>query len=414
MIGTDIHRITGVRLADDTSRDLRLSGGTICEVRTADPTITTATAPDHLHLPGYLLLPSAVEPHAHVDKAFSWPLVDQVYGDLGAAIECWHGFSRQMDTPDVYARARRAFVAYLAHGITAVRTHVDLLSGPDPMRAIVPILQLRDELRDVMDIQVAALFPADSPPAEAMRLGVDVVGGCPHLTPDPAAETVRLLDVAEQFDCPVDLHTDEQLGADVLSIRTFIDEVGRRGLGGRATASHCVSLGALEADQLAALIGRICQVGLGIVSLPITNLYLQGRSEPVRTPRGITALRQLLAAGVTVAAGGDNLRDPFNPMGRADPFETTSLLITAGQLDAASALRAVTVGGREILGLPPAGPVAGARADLLAVRAPTLTDALAGSGDDRIVLYRGRLVSRTTVRNENAIDPTAPSTGRHE
>ncbi|HEX3815264.1 MAG TPA: amidohydrolase family protein [Mycobacteriales bacterium] len=412
-MGTDIHRITGIRLASEVVCDVRLVDGVITELRLADPAITGATAADHLHLPGWLLLPSGVEPHAHVDKAFSWSQVDQVYGDLGAAIDSWHGYSGEMTEADVYARARRAFDCYLRHGITAVRTHVDLLPGPDPMRGITAVLGLRDELRDVMDIQVALLASAGNPTPQlidALHLGVDVVGGCPHLTPDPAAEVVRLLDLADRLNLPVDLHTDEQLGADVLSIEPFLREVDRRGLGGRAAASHCVSLGSLSPAEIAALAAEIHRVGLGIITLPITNLYLQARAEPVRTPRGLPALRALLDAGVTVAAGGDNVRDPFNPMGRADPFETTSLLITAGHLDADQALHAVTAGARRILRLPPAGTVIGQRADLMAVRAPTLADALAGPGDDRIVLYRGRLVSRTTVTNDSAVGAPAPAT----
>ena len=169
------------------------------------------------------------------------------------------------------------------------------------------------------------------------------------------------------------------------------------------TASHCVSLGSLEPELLAEVIAEVRAAGLGIVSLPITNLYLQGRDHPRSRPRGIPALRALLDAGIDVAAGGDNLRDPFNPMGRADQFETTSLLITAGHLDAESALGAVTSGGRTVLGLPPAGPTVGANANLVAVKAESLADALAGPGDARIVIHNGRLVGRTTVDRETAL-----------
>ncbi len=405
MMGTEIRRITGVRLAGGQPCDVDLADGVVRCLRLSDRDIDAQAGPDHLHRPGWMLLPSAVEPHAHVDKAFSWSLTNPLYGDLETAINCWRTYAEQMPATDVYFRARRAFSTYLAHGITAVRSHVDLLSGPDPLRGLAEVVRLREELRDVMTIQVALLCSSHSPLSqlhEAMELGVDVVGGCPHLSPDPAAETKRLLDLADRFGRPVDLHTDEQLGADVQTIRPYISEVARRGLGGRAVASHCVSLGSMPMSELTPLIEQIRQAGLGIVSLPITNLYLQGRADPVRRPRGITALRALLDANVTVAAGGDNVRDPFNPMGRADPFETTSLLITAGHLGAEEALAAVTTNGRRLLGLPPAGPAIGQRADLMLVRAETLADALAGPGDGRIVLYGGRIVSRTTVQVEQA------------
>ena len=49
----------------------------------------------------------------------------------------------------------------------------------------------------------------------------------------------------------------------------------------------------------------------------------------------MTALRE---AGATVAAGGDNLRDPFHPVGRGDALEVAALMVTCGHLDPAAAL----------------------------------------------------------------------------
>ena len=149
---------------------------------------------------------------------------------------------------------------------------------------------------------------------------------------------------------------------------------------------------------------------MGIVTLPITNLYLQGWDATHLAPRGLTAVRAILDAGIPLAAGADNLRDPFNPVGRADPFETTSLLITAGHLTPVEALAAVTTGARTVLGLPPvldAGP--GRRtpegalalpvaADLVLVPDIDLGDVLAGAVDARVVLHAGRVLadSRTS------------------
>lgn len=358
MIGTSISRITGVRLADDAVHDIRIADDAVVDVRPADPEITGSDSNDHLHLPGWYLLPSAVEPHAHVDKAFSWTADRPSYGGLPTAIARWHEISKCLTENDIYRNARRAFGEYLRHGITAVRTHVDLLDGSDPLRGIRAVVRLRGELRDIMDVQVVLMTPRHGPIGDALRLGVDVVGGCPHLAPDPAAEVDRLLDLAADFGVTVDLHTDEQLGADVRSIEPYAAAVEKRGILG-AVASHCVSLGSLEPEELGAVVGAVERAGLGIVGLPITNLYLQGRDRQCRIPRGIAPLRALLEAGVAVAAGGDNLRDPFNPMGRADPFETTSLLVTAAHLDVDQALHAVCGGARQVLGLDPAGPVVG-------------------------------------------------------
>lgn len=403
MIPELLHRITGMSLADGTAADITVENGIVTAV---DP----AGAPGDLHLPGWLLLSAATEPHAHLDKALSWSRVQQAYGDLQTAIDSWLAYAVTMTGKEVYTRSGRALEHYLAHGITTIRTHADVLPGEEPLRGVAALLRLRDEVRDLMDVQVVLLTREDSPDsvvADAVALGVDVLGGCPHLCPDPTAETRRLLDLAERFGLPLDLHTDEQLGADVLSIRELCRQVRARGLQQRVTASHCVSLGSLEPELLAEVIAEVRAAGLGIVSLPITNLYLQGRDHSWSRPRGIPALRALLDAGIDVAAGGDNLRDPFNPMGRADPFETTSLLVTAGHLDEASALAAVTAGGRTVLGLPPSGPAVGSVANFVAVRADSLADVLAGPGDARVVIHGGRLVSRTVVDRKTALSAFA-------
>jgi cytosine deaminase len=154
----------------------------------------------------------------------------------------------------------------------------------------------------------------------------------------------------------------------------------------------------------------VARAGLGIVTLPITNLYLQGRDATHAAPRGLTAVRRILDAGIPLAAGADNLRDPFNPAGRADPFETTSLLMTAGHLTPAEALAAVTDGARTVLGLPRAGTAPGDVADLMLVPDTDLGDVLAGAEEARVVLVGGRVVADTRVaRTVDLPEPSDPA-----
>jgi cytosine deaminase len=407
-LGTAVTALRGVRTAAGELVDVHLDRAGV-----VDRLVPAGPAPigdGELALSGWVVLPAAVEPHAHLDKAFSWAASRAPYGDLLSAITAWRAYASGLTLDQVRERARRALTRYLAAGITAVRSHVDvLLDAADPLCGVRALLELRTELKDVLDLQVCVLassFASTATIERALDLGVDVLGGCPHLAADPIAETTRLLDLAERRDIAVDLHTDEQLNPGMLSIRELAAQVRRRGLAQRVTASHCVSLGSLDPAALAEVLAEVRDAGLAVVTLPITNLYLQGWESPAPVPRGLPAVRELLAAGITVAAGGDNVRDPFNPVGRADPFETTSLLVTAAHLDADQALHAVTAAGRTVLGLPPAGPVPGALADLVVVRADDLTDVLAGAGGSRLVLRRGRVVAATTVDRCTAADPS--------
>jgi cytosine/creatinine deaminase len=369
-----------------------------------EPAGVTALGVD-LDAAGWRVLPSAVEPHAHLDKALTASRLDPDAGnDLVSAIRQWRALLPVIDAADIADRALRAVHRYVARGITAIRTHVDVPAGGDPLRAVDALIGVREQLRGRVTLQVCLLAGSDVPDAvvaDAAARGVDVIGGCPHLAPDPHRETTRMLDLAERLGLPVDLHADEQTDVGVadsgLDIVDLAEQVLARGMQQRVTASHCVRLGMLPPDRLARVLELAARAGLGIVTLPITNLYLQGRDATHAVPRGIAAVRQILDAGIPLAAGGDNLRDPFNPAGRADPFETTSLLMTAAHLRPVEALAAVTTGARTVLGLPAAGTAPGAAADLVLVPDVDLGDVLAGAVDARVVVSGGRVVADTRV-----------------
>ncbi|MGW1025319.1 amidohydrolase family protein [Streptomyces sp. NPDC002577] len=391
--------IRGALLPDRSVRDLRLDGGRVTAVA---PPGELPAGPPELDLSGYLLLPAPAEPHAHLDKAGTWDLAGAPPCDLPSAVAAWRRYAEHVTEEDVLVRARRTLDDMLANGVTAVRTHADVLPGADPLRGLRALVRLRDELRGRIDLQVALLH-TDAPGellCQAVEVGADLLGGCPHLSADPAAAIERLLRFAERYGVGVDLHADENLSPGATDLRLLADAVRRRGFAGPVTASHCVSLGATDPQDAVRIAKETAHAGIGVVALPLTNLYLQGRGHPSRTPRGLTAVRTLLDAGVTLAAGGDNIRDPFNPVGRADPLETAGLLVTAGHLTLDEAVHAVTDGARSVLGMPLAGPRVGAVADLLAVRAGSLSEALGAACPDRIVFKAGRIISRTTVVRE--------------
>lgn len=411
-----VSRLLGARLEDGRTVDVDLADGRVANVSPAgvpDPATAAGTTAPHaagpdgaevLDLSGFLLLTAPAEPHAHLDKALSWDLISPPMGDLRLAIESWRAHTLSMTSQSILDRAEAAARMMLRAGTTAVRTHVDLLSGPEPMRGVEALTALREHLRDVMDLQIVALAAPDTPDEtvhRALDLGVDLVGGAPHLAQDPLADLHRLLNIAQNRSVGTDLHTDE--GLDGEPTFTHYARAVRDWPADRIrSAGHCVRQGTLSAPDLAPAIEAALAADLGVISLPITNLYLQGWEHPVATPRGLTALRAFLDAGVRVAGGADNLRDPFNPVGRADPLETASLLVTAGHLSLQEAYDAVSTGARSVLGLPPAGVWPGAVADLLAVRATGLAETVGAAPADRVVIHRGRLVSRSRTVHETS------------
>lgn len=355
-----------------------------------------------LDLTGYLLLPAVADPHAHLDKARSWTSIRPPMGDLVSAIGSWRAYSDTMAEDDVADRARAQAMAMLALGTTAIRCHVDVRLGDDPTLNVRALVRVREELGGLMDLELVALAGPDTTDRaveEALDLGVDLVGGASHLALDPLADMSRLLAIAERRQVGVDLHVDESLDGPVT-----LDAYARavRGWSQNVSAGHCCRLGTLETSERARVIAEVVASDVGIIANPITNLYLQGWQHDTSTPRGLAPARELLDAGARFAAGADNVRDPFNPLGRSDGLETAMLLVVAGHLSVDEAYTCVSTGAREVLRLPAAGPVVGARADLLAVRGADLAEVVACAPADRLVLRAGRLVARTTTQVELA------------
>lgn len=320
--------------------------------------------------------------------------------------------ARADSTPSKPTRAEAVARLALAHGVTAIRTHVDVGPGIE-LRGIEALLRVRERLAELIDIQIVALtYPLTGTEGvenqarlrEALSMGADVAGGAPHIDPDPAGHVAVCLEIAAEFERPVDLHADENLRESSEDLRHLARQVAA-GFGQAATASHGVSLGMRDERTQATIAAEVAAAGVSVITNPIANLYIQGRDRPVATPRGLTAIRVLLEAGVTVAGGGDNVQDVFIPMGNADPLVTAQYLVVTGHLEPEEAYELVSVRAREVMGLPPTGVEPGAAGDLLAVRGSSLREVIATANEDRIVLRRGRVVSRSEfARGEGTTD----------
>jgi len=337
---------------------------------------------------GYLLLPAFAEPHAHLDKAFLAERVDNPTGDLLGAILAMEAARDSITVEDTIERAERAARLMASNGCTAIRTHVDLtLAGG--LTSVEALIEVRDRLRGLVEIQVAALCAWPSIGAEganqralvreAIAMGIDVVGGCPHLETDPAAANDGLLILAAEAGLPIDLHTDETLNPSMLALEDLAERVVATGFPHHVAASHCVSLVLQSERRQCEVAEKVAAAGISVIALPHTNLFLQGRECQVAMPRAVTAVKALRAAGVNIAAGADNLQDPFNPMGRGDPLETAGLMVITAHVMPADALDMVSVAARTAIGLGPSH-------DHVAVRAATIREAIAFGPADRLVV----------------------------
>jgi cytosine/creatinine deaminase len=395
MSSTLLQQATIVHAAvTDGPCDVLIVDGVIAEVGAS----IAVDADDTIDLTGHLLSASAVEPHAHLDKAFLAEQVPNDAGDLMGAIEAMWAHRHLLGVEHIIVRAERAARLMAANGYRFVRTHADLTTEHG-LRSIEALSEVRRRVADLIDLEIVALcdWPvvgvagADQRALlhEALDTGADLVGGCPHLEDgaDTRGATEVFLQIATDHGVGVDLHTDETLDADVLGL-VDLAELVATGFEHPVTASHCVSLGMQDFRRQGEIAELVAAAGISVVALPHTNLFLQGRGH-APMPRGLTAVAALRAAGVNVAAGADNLQDPFNPVGRACPFETAGLMIMTSHLLPGDAWASVTEHAALATGAPAVAIAAGSPADLVAVRASTLREAIAFGSSDRQVWRRG-------------------------
>ena len=140
-------------------------------------------------------------------------------------------------------RAERAARLLAANGYAAVRTHADTTMDHG-LRSIEALVEVRRRVADVIDVEIVALcgWPiagADGGAGsgrccgEALAVGADVVGGCPHLDAGGTrAATEIYLEIAAEHGVGVDLHTDETLdptvdGLGELAARRDVDRLRR-------------------------------------------------------------------------------------------------------------------------------------------------------------------------------------------
>jgi cytosine/creatinine deaminase len=408
--------LRGAGLADGRVVDVCLDSrsGRISEVvdtRRETPRCDPAqdgTRTNDIDLEGFLLLPATAEPHAHLDKALTADMLPNPKGDLMGAIHAWVAHLPNLNVDEIASRAREAALELVLSGTTAIRTHVNVHPGLGT-GAVEALVRVRNELADLCDIQIVALvgipITGEGIGAEYRAVFRDalltdpriIAGGCPHLDTDPFGASDVSLAFAMEYGRPIDLHTDETLNPDHLELAYLAQRVHETGFDLGATASHCVSLGVQPIDVQHRVASLVAEAGVSVITLPQTNLFLQGRDNPVSTPRGLTAIRPLLDAGVVVGAGADNVRDPFNSMGRSDALETAALLVMAGHLLPGEALYAVSNAARQVMGLPQVTIATGSPAELVAVRGLSVGDAMARADQERMVWHQGRLVASTRI-----------------
>ena len=124
---------------------------------------------------------------------------------------------------------------------------------------------------------------------------------------------------------------------------------------------------------------------------------------PIRTPGPLHArVRELIAAGINVSLGQDDISDAYYAFGRNNMLEVAflgaHLLWMMSETDMDLLYDAITVNPAAAIGLDAHRLAVGCEANLVVVEGETVADALRFHAAPRAVVSHGRLVDRDAMR----------------
>ncbi len=362
---------------------------------------------------GYLITPTFVDPHLHLDKVFT--ACDGRFSEsetLEESIKIMHDIKRNYTVEDVKQRAIKAIKESVRFGCTKIRANVDVdtIGGLTPLQGV---LKAKEATKEIADIQIVA-FPQEGifkDPGterllwEAMDMGADVVGGMPaaEWSSELSKKHVDLVfEIARKYDADIDMHMDQTKDPSARSLEYTALKSMEYGYEGRVTGGHCTSLAYQDKHYAEKVMELLKLVDFNVCVNPGV-LAIMGVDEEPRT-RGLTRVRELVEMGINVATAQDTICDGFHLYGTGNPLDYGLLLAYGAQYNSSNTIEIVfdmiTHNSARILGLKDYGLRKGAKADLNIIQAYTISEAFRLRPPVLYVIRSGRVIAKSSYLTE--------------
>jgi cytosine/creatinine deaminase len=388
--------------------DLLIDDGKLARVSPSGKHDDTITQVD---IGGRQVWPTLIDIHTHLDKGHTVERSPNVDGTFHNARLAAAADRPNWTAPDLRRRMDFGLRCAYAHGVSAIRSHIDTYHETVD-RSWQVLREIRDEWRGKVDLQGVALCPIDllvdeygDKVAAVVATSGGLLGGVTrasignHGAPlnniDALLDRVFLL--AARHDLNIDLHVDETHDPAAATLPLVARAAMRHGYKGRVVCGHCCSLANQAESDVDRTLDLVAEAEIAIVTLPTVNMYLQDRKES-RTPRwrGVTVVHEMLRRGIKVSAAGDNCRDSFHAYGDHDVVDTFRQAVRILHFDhpvtGAPALVGSTPGG--VGGFSSHGTIAiGAPAHLVVFNARTINEIISRPQSDRVVIRDGEKIS---------------------
>jgi cytosine deaminase len=351
---------------------------------------------------GNLVTESFVNPHLHLCKVYTRAMMDEEalkeyhgaeMGKAMTAIELAARVKQKYDESWIIENVRKAVKQAILYGCTHLRAFADV-DTKARLEGVKALIRAREEFKGVVDIQVVA-FAQDGivrePGAadlvrQAMALGADVAGGIPwieYTDADIARHVEEIFDIAVEYKKDVSMLVDDAGDAGLRSLEAMAVEAIKRGWQGRSLAHHARAMALYPKPYFQKVAALMKQAKMGVVSDPHTGpLHAQ--------------VKELLAEGVLVCLGQDDISDAYYPYGRNNMLEVAFLashllwMTTTSEMETLYDM--ITTRAAQAMGIPDFGLRIGAPAHLVVLKVMSVLEALRMHEAPAYVISHGKLL----------------------
>ena len=351
---------------------------------------------------GRLVSPGLIESHFHLDKAM---MIDRVpyqpnrmardHMERTASVK--HTFTAE----DIYARAKATIEQCLLHGVTHMRTQVEV----DPNVGLLgfeAVEQLRKDYAWAIDIQPCVFLQegwtdvqgADQNLVHCLDRGAPVIGGGIRYDKDGPGQIRRVFELAQQYDVDVDFHLDGGYDVTELDYPQVCEITDRIRWQGRVAFGHGSKFSCMPVKDQAAVGRRLGQSGVSLAVLPATDLFSAGRHMAHSVIRGVTDANTLIENGANCTLSTNNVLNAFTPYGDCSLTRTANLYANIvqryGPTDLGVCFDMITHRAAQVMRLGDYGIAVGKAADLVVWGEASASDVIAKCALPLAGFKRGR------------------------
>ena len=389
----------GSTRSDHPGVDIGVRGGTIVAI---EPRLA-AEGPEQ-DARGKLVSPGLIESHFHLDKAMT---VDRVpyqpnrmaRDHMQRTATVKHTFTPE----DTYARAQATLEQCLLHGVTHMRTQVEV----DPNVGLIGfdvVEQLRKDYAWAMDLQPCVFLQegwtgvrgADENLVACLERGAPVIGGGIRYDRDGAGQIRRVFELAREYDIDVDFHLDGGYEVDQLDYPLVCEITDRIGWQGRVAFGHGSKFSCMPVREQAEVGRRLAQSQVSLAVLPATDLFNAGRHMEHSVVRGVTDANTLIENGANCTIATNNVLNAYTPYGDCSLTRIANLYANIvqryGPKDLAVCFEMITERAAKLMRLGDYGLAVGKAADLVVWGEESASDVIAKCALPLAGFKRGRRI----------------------